>query len=154
MLINKLVYLGLSILDLNETIRYQFWYDYVKAKYDKKTKLCFMDKNVIRKDSAEDIGEKCKKVIAVMKDELGGKITIKFIRLKGKTYRYLIYDSSEDEKATDARQCIEKIKPKVEHNKHIKLNLKIKLNILKKINLACKKEGIKCNNIIKQQRNV
>ena len=56
----------------------------------KKNKLCFMDKNVIRKDSAEDIGEKCKKVIAVMKDELGGKITIKFIRLKGKTYRYLI----------------------------------------------------------------
>ena len=22
---------------------YEFWYDYVKAKYDKKAKLCYMD---------------------------------------------------------------------------------------------------------------
>ena len=87
-----------------------------------------------------------------MKDELGGKIKIKFVRLGAKTYRYLIYDSSKDKKATGAKQCIEKVKPKVEHNKRIKLNLKIKLNILKKINLVCKKEEIKCNNIINNKK--
>ena len=27
---NKLVYLGLSILDLSKTVMYEFWYDYVK----------------------------------------------------------------------------------------------------------------------------
>ena len=37
--INKLVYLGLSILDLNKTVMYDFWYDYVKPKYAEKTKL-------------------------------------------------------------------------------------------------------------------
>ena len=36
--INKLVYLGLSILDLNKTVVYDFWYDYVKPKYAEKTK--------------------------------------------------------------------------------------------------------------------
>ena len=32
-LLNKPVYLGLSILDLNKTVMYEFWYDYVKPKY-------------------------------------------------------------------------------------------------------------------------
>ena len=31
-----------------------------------------------------------------MKDELGGKIKIKFVGLKAKTYRYLVDDCSED----------------------------------------------------------
>ena len=30
---NKPVYLGLLILDLNKTIMYELWYDYVKPKY-------------------------------------------------------------------------------------------------------------------------
>ena len=29
---NKLVYLGLSILDLSKTVMYKFWYEYVKPK--------------------------------------------------------------------------------------------------------------------------
>ena len=37
--INKLVYLGLLILDLNKTVMYDFWYDYIKPKYAEKTKL-------------------------------------------------------------------------------------------------------------------
>ena len=40
---NKPVYLGLSILELYKIVMYEFWYDYVKAKYEEKTKLCFMD---------------------------------------------------------------------------------------------------------------
>ena len=32
-LMNKSVYLGLSILDLSKTVIYEFWYDYVKPKY-------------------------------------------------------------------------------------------------------------------------
>ena len=38
-LMNKPVYLGLSILDLSKTVMYEFWYDYVKPKYGKNTKL-------------------------------------------------------------------------------------------------------------------
>ena len=35
-LMNKPVYLGLSILDLNETVMYRFWYDYVEKKMKKR----------------------------------------------------------------------------------------------------------------------
>ena len=39
---NKPVYLGLSILDISKTKMYSFWYDYMKPKYDDKSKLCYM----------------------------------------------------------------------------------------------------------------
>ena len=42
-LMNKYVYLGLSILKLSKTLMYEFWYDYVKRKYGEKLKLCYMD---------------------------------------------------------------------------------------------------------------
>ena len=42
-LMNKYVYLGLSILKLSKTLMYEFWYDYVKQKYGEKLKLCYMD---------------------------------------------------------------------------------------------------------------
>ena len=37
-LINKPVYLGLSLLELSEILMYEFWYDYVKPKYGEKAK--------------------------------------------------------------------------------------------------------------------
>ena len=42
-LINKPVYLGLSILELSKILMYEFWYDYAKPKYGEKAKLCYMD---------------------------------------------------------------------------------------------------------------
>ena len=64
-LMNKLVYLGLSVLDLSITVMYEFWYDYVKPKYGEKAKLCYMDAgryivhvktdDNIYKDIAEDV---------------------------------------------------------------------------------------------------
>ena len=40
---NKTLYLGLSILELNKVVIYGFWYNYVKPKYGEKAKLCYMD---------------------------------------------------------------------------------------------------------------
>ena len=63
-LMNKPVYLGLSILDICKTVMYEFWYDYVKPKYGEKVNLCYMDKdsfivqirrNNAYKDIAEDV---------------------------------------------------------------------------------------------------
>ena len=95
-LIKKSVCLGLSILDLSKTVMYEFWYDYVKEKYGGKAKLSYMDTNSFiflvkmddnYKDIAEDVETrlgtsnyrslpkgKNKKVISVMKDELGKKL--------------------------------------------------------------------------------
>ena len=40
---NKLVYLGQAILDIRKTLMYEFWYDYLKPKYNDNVKLCYMD---------------------------------------------------------------------------------------------------------------
>ena len=40
---NKSIYLGKSILDIGKTLIYEFWYDYIKPKYQDKAKLCYMD---------------------------------------------------------------------------------------------------------------
>ena len=95
---NKPVYLGLSILQLSKILIYKLWYDYVKPKYGGKAKLCYMDrdsfvilvKTDIYKEIAEDVElrfdasnyelnrplpiGKIRKVIGLMKEELGGKI--------------------------------------------------------------------------------
>ena len=36
---NKPVYLGLPILELNRTVMYEFFYDYVKPRYREKVEL-------------------------------------------------------------------------------------------------------------------
>ena len=42
-LINKIVYLGLSILEISKVVMHGFWYDWVKPKYSEKAKLFYMD---------------------------------------------------------------------------------------------------------------
>ena len=33
----------MSILDISKTLMYEFWYDYLKSKYQYNGKLCYMD---------------------------------------------------------------------------------------------------------------
>ena len=40
---NKLVYLCMSILDISKTQMYEFWYEYIKRKYQDKANLYYMD---------------------------------------------------------------------------------------------------------------
>ena len=40
---NTPVYIGLSILEISKIVMYTFCDDYVKSKYNKKAKLCYMD---------------------------------------------------------------------------------------------------------------
>ena len=42
-IMNKPVYLGMSILDISKTLMYEFWYDHIKPKYGDRAKLCYMD---------------------------------------------------------------------------------------------------------------
>ena len=40
---NKPVCLGMSMLDISKTLMCEFWYDYIKLKYQNNAKLCYMD---------------------------------------------------------------------------------------------------------------
>ena len=42
---NKPIYLGQAILDISKTLMYEFWYDYIKLKYEDKARLCYTDTN-------------------------------------------------------------------------------------------------------------
>ena len=49
-----------------------------------------------------------KKVIALMKDELGGGIITEFVTLRPKAYSYITNDFTELKKAKGTKKCIEK----------------------------------------------
>ena len=127
---NKPIYLGLSILEISKTLMYEFWYDYMKPKYNNDVKLCYMDTdsfimniktNYFYEDIANDIENrfdtsnyevnrplptgKNKKIIGLMKDELGGKIFTEFVTLRPKTYSFLADDDKEDKKAKGKRSA-------------------------------------------------
>ena len=40
---NKPIYLGLSILEISKILMYEFWYNYMKLKYNDNVRLCYMD---------------------------------------------------------------------------------------------------------------
>ena len=136
-IMKKPVYLGLSILDLSKTVMYEFWYGYVKLKYGENAKLCYMDTvsfivhiktDYIYKDIAEDVEtrfdtsnfeidrplprRKNKKVIGLIKDELGGQVMKEFVGLRAKTYSYLKDNNDEDKKANATKKCVIKGKLK------------------------------------------
>ena len=59
---NKPIYLSVSILDISETLTYEFWYDYIKPKYGDRAKLCYTDTDsffihIITEDLFEDIAD-------------------------------------------------------------------------------------------------
>ena len=109
--INKPAYLGLSILEINKTLMHEFWYDYIKPKYQDNAKKT----EDVYEDIADDVEKrfdasnyevnrplprgKNKNVIGLMKDELGGNIMTDFAALRSKTYSYLLDDGSDDKRA-------------------------------------------------------
>ena len=63
--INKPIYLGFSILDLSKIVMHEFWYDYIKPKYGRKSKIVLHGHSVIicikPKDFYKDIADDVEK---------------------------------------------------------------------------------------------
>ena len=132
---NKPVYLGQAMLDLSKIVMYEFHYDYMVPKYGlEKLKLSYMDTDSLVydiktedffKDIANDVEARFdmaivrqiirllpiilnKKVIGLMKDELGGKIMTELVALRPKLYSYEKLDGSENKKCKGIKKCIVK----------------------------------------------
>ena len=140
-IMNKPVYLGQAILDLSKIVMDEFHYDYMKPKF-KDLELCYMDtdsliNNIKTENFYADITEDVlarfdtsdyipdrplpiglnKKVIGLMKDELGGKIMTEFVALRPKLYSYKKLGGgetpegphfAEDKKYKGIKKCVVK----------------------------------------------
>ena len=169
---NKPIYLGLSILDISKILMYKFWYDYMKPKYGKDVKLCYMaadsfvmniKTNYFYKDIANDVEKrfdtsnyevnrplptgKNRKVTGLMKDELGGKIITEFVILRPKTYSYLTDDGKEDKKAKGTKKCI--IKRMIKFNDYKNCLLKDEVILKSQQRFISKKHDVYTENINK-----
>ena len=127
---NKPVYLGQAILDLSKIVVYEFHYDYMKQKYPEGLTLCYMDTDSLiydietddfYKDIAEDVKDRFdtsgynpnqplpvglnKKMIGLMKNELGGEIMTEFVTLRPKMYAYKTGES-ESKKCKGIKKCV------------------------------------------------
>ena len=132
----------------------------MKPKYGNDVKLCYMDTdrfvmniktNDFYKDIANDVEckfdtsnyevnrplpmGKNKKVIGLMKDELGGKIITEFVTLRPKTYSYLTDDGKEDKKAKGTKKCV--IKRIIKFNDYKNFLLKNEVILIKITTKIC-----------------
>ena len=130
-IMNKPVYLGQAILDLSKLIMYEFHYDYMLPKYGDNIEFCYMDTDSFiydiktedfHKDIAEDVEKrfdtsgycnqpllvgKNKKVIGLMKDELGGEVMKEFVSSRPKMYSYRV-GTTEPKKRKGIKKCVVK----------------------------------------------
>ena len=169
---NKPIYLELSILDISKILMYEFWYDYMKPKYGNRVKLCYMDTdsfvmniktNDFYKDIANDVEKrfdtsnyecnrplpigKNKKLIGLMKDELGDKNITELITLRPKTYSYLTDDGKEDKKAKGTKKCV--IKRRIKFNDYKNSMLKDKVLLKSQQRFISKKHDVYTEDIDK-----
>ena len=142
----------------------------MKPKYGNDVKLCYMDTDsfimsIKTIDFYEDIAndvenrfdtsnyevnrplpmEKNKKIIGLMKDELGGKIITEFVTLRPKTYSYLTDDGKEDKKAKGTKKCI--IKKMIKFNDYKKCLLNDEVIFKSQQRFVIKKHDVYTENI-------
>ena len=143
----------------------------MKPKYNDNVKLCYMDTdsfvmniktNDFYKDIANDVEKrfdtskyevnrplptgKNKKVIGLIKDELGGKIITEFVTLRPKT-SYLTDDGKEDKKAKGTKKCV--IKRMIKFNDYKNCLLKDKVILKSQQRFISKKHDVYTENINK-----
>ena len=131
---NNPAYLGFSILENSKTLMYEFWYDYIRSKFQNNAKLCYLDTGSViiqikTKDFYKYVADgvakwfhtsNCsaddkrpiqrnmnKTVIGLFKDKLGGRIMKKIVALKPQTYSYLMNDDKNVKKTKGTKKYIQ-----------------------------------------------
>ena len=120
--LSKPIYVGFSVLELSKSLMYEFYYKYIKYKFD--ANLLFTDTDsLVYEIKAEDVYEGFyldkdfplhskffdsvnKKVIGKMNDEFKGKIISEFAGLKSKMYSLISVDNEEVTKAKGVNKKI------------------------------------------------
>ena len=127
---NKPVYIGMPILDISKMLMYEFWYDYIKPKYENRAKLCYTDTDsfiihILTEDLFEDIADDVKKrldtsnydknnkrllqidvnkkLLGFFQEELGGKMIKEICALGPKLYAFSMDDGSQHKKARNKK---------------------------------------------------
>ena len=142
----KPIYVGMTVLDLSKLLMYDFYYGYVKEKWEKCSLLYtdtdslmleietedffadiagdvkkWFDTNNYSKELAAERGvpifAENNKKIGLMKDECDGKIMTEFVALRPKLYSFLTEDGGK-QKAKGVKKCM--IKKSLRHENFVR----------------------------------
>ena len=135
-LLNKPIYVGMSVLDLSKHLMYNFYYNNLKKTYCDKIKLLYTDTDSViihvqTEDIYQDIAQNLdnydtsnyqpnhplfsntnKKIIGKFKDELGGQLLTEFIGIRPKMYSYVGEESGK--RAKGVKKSV--LKKTITHN--------------------------------------
>uniref|UniRef100_A0A1B6JA38 DNA-directed DNA polymerase n=3 Tax=Homalodisca liturata TaxID=320908 RepID=A0A1B6JA38_9HEMI len=131
LLLNKPIYVGMSILDISKTLMYDFHYNVMKEKYGSNIKMVYTDTDsliydITTKNFYEDMKHIIglfdtsdypnpnqyglphvnKKVLGKMKDELNGRIMREFVGLRSKMYASNIEDNHYIKRSKGVKKAV------------------------------------------------
>ena len=140
LVLNRPVYVGMSILDLSKHLMYDFYYNNLKAQYGDCCNLLYTDTDsLLLEIQTDDVYQDMaahkdlydtsdypqdhplhstenKKVLGKMKDECAGVPIAEYVGLRPKMYSILKGDSAEIRKAKGVKKCV--VKKQLRHEQY------------------------------------
>jgi len=140
LVLNRPVYVGMSILDLSKNLMYDFYYNEMKGKYGERCQLLYTDTDSLlleikTEDVYKDLGEQQhlydtsdypkdhrlysegnKKVLGKMKDECAGRPIAEYVGLRPKMYSILEASGNNIKKAKGIKKCV--VKKQIRHEQY------------------------------------
>ena len=140
LLLNRPVYVGMSVLDLSKHLMYDFYYNKPKKQYGECCQLLYTDTDSllleiqtedVYKDMSASAGfydtsdypkdhpqysEDNKKVVGKMKDECAGRLIAEYVGLRPKMYSILEVDGGNIKKAKGVKKSV--VKKNITHRQY------------------------------------
>ena len=140
LLLNRPVYVGMSVLDLYKHLMYDFYYNELKKQYGEHCQLLYTDTDSLlleiqTEDVYKDMGanadlydtsdypkdhpqysEENKKVVGKMKDECAGRLIAEYVGLRPKMYSILEADGGNIKKAKGVKKSV--VKKNITHRQY------------------------------------